>query len=150
MIYNAKLPRVAYIISASLDTIPRKLSPEEISTIFEQRDDKGVLPLFATVRSMLRCEKLAVCVMPGLGNIWFDDEAKSKQLPENEIATMITQMTTDGMLLRGDALLVPTDYSDPDNVEACVTALWEEFRYARQNSSMQSSLSPAGKSQNLN
>jgi hypothetical protein len=122
---NQTRPSCAYLLLEGFSSPPRKLTPEEMDTLFTRYEDTGWEPRLEEVRRLTGSEMIEAVRLPGLGTLWCDEEGLLRDRKVNPVASLMYSATTrtPGSIV-GAAVLVPTDGADPEDVAYGVELSW--------------------------
>lgn len=100
-------PTIVYVLfEGTADA--RLLTPKEISTLFTKYEDTGWEPKLKALYALCGCQTVELVQLPGLGDIWIDEEGLLKGRLPNPIASTIYQNH-----LVGTAVLVVNPIMEP-------------------------------------
>jgi len=135
--YMTTKPVAVYVFPEGSDS-PRRLSAEETETLFEHYKDTGFEPKLEALYKLCNCDTVELVVLPGLGNLWLDEEGRLKDRKVSPVASVLYQsaIDPDGDIV-GTAVLVV----NPEMPASTVDEMFAEMhavisRYRARNSNM--------------
>lgn len=119
-------PKTVYLIPEGYREAPRLLTPQELEALLEHYPDTGWEPKLAPLKHLLRCDWIERASLPGLGDLWVDEEGKLNGSVVNPVASVL-YFSALGFpdLVVGRGVLIIEPSLEPSKIEQMVRDAWE-------------------------
>lgn len=125
---NTNRPKTVYLIPDGYREPPRLLTPEERESLFEHYPDTGWEAKLEPLRDMIRCSLVELVELPGLGELWIDEEGKLNDSLVNPVATALyVSAGVSWDLIVGRGVLIVDPSLDPEKAELILREAWSRI-----------------------
>lgn len=125
---NLIKPRLVYVLSEGTLNPPRKLTENEIDSLFEHYEETGWEPRLQPLYELIGCNLVERVVLPRMGTLWIDEEGRLSERKPNLLASLFyrhSNHTSENIV--GPAVLIPEDECLPEVVERDIEGLWKHW-----------------------